>query len=179
MTKESAPSGDSMSDVFRTYNSSLVRYLAFRVKSRHDAMEIAQEAFVRVLGMSDVGKVEDMESYLFRTAKNILIDRLRGKQTEMSVLSHAGHALAFGGAVEEACEIGPDDDLVAKDTVRALRAAIQNLPAKCRMAFVLYKFQDKSYREIAEQMDLTESMVRKYVLRGLRDIKSQLDLRNG
>lgn len=156
-----------------------MRYLAFRVKSRHDAMEIAQEAFVRVLNMPDVEKITDMESYLFRTAKNILIDRLRSKQVEMNVLNHAGHVMAFGGAIEEACDIGPHDHLVAKDTVRTLRAVIHGLPAKCRMAFILYKFQDKSYKEIADQMDLTESMVRKYVLRGLRDIKAQLDMLNG
>ena len=56
-----------------------------------------------------------------------------------------------------------------------LAKLIDELSPKCRDAFIAYKFYDMSYPEIAQRMDLTESMVRKYVLRAIAYCSSHLD----
>lgn len=139
-------------------------------------MEIAQEAYVRVLSMADSEKIVDMESYLFGIAKNIHIDRVRNARIGIKVQERSGCSVAYGGATTEACYVGPEDEMVAKDMLNILKRTIEDLPPKCQMAFLLYKFEGVCYTDIAERMGLTESMVRKYVLRGLRDCQQRLEV---
>ena len=139
-------------------------------------MEIAQEAYVRFLSMADPEKIIDVESYVFGIAKNIHIDRVRSSRTQAKAIERGGFGAAYGGATSEASCDGPEDELAAKDMVRLLKRAIEALPAKCRQAFVLYKFDLLGYPEIAERMELTESMVRKYVLRALRECQRSVGL---
>ena len=79
---ESEADRNRLAEVFRQYNDTLVNYLAFRVKSRQEAAEIAQETYVRMLAMSDLGRITDLQSYLFRVANNIAVDRLRREQVQ-------------------------------------------------------------------------------------------------
>ena len=59
-----------------------------------------------------------------------------------------------------------------------MTASIKSLPLKCRQAFILYKFKGMAYADIANSLDVSESMVRKYVLRAVRhcfeEVKSDL-----
>ncbi|TRZ55821.1 MAG: RNA polymerase sigma factor [Rhodocyclaceae bacterium] len=139
-------------------------------------MEIAQEAYLRFLSIPDFEKIADTESYLFSTAKNIHIDRVRNVRARANAIERGGFGVAYEGATTEVSCGGPEDEAAAKDMVRILNRAIESLPPKCQMAFVLYKFDLLGYPEIAERMGLTESMVRKYVLRALRDCQQSLGL---
>lgn len=173
---ESIEARNLLNQVFRSYNDILVRYLTLRTRSLQEAMEIAQEAYVRFLSMAEPEKILDIEAYVFGIAKNIHIDRVRSSRTGAKAIARGGHGLAYGGASSEASCAGPEDEAAAKDTVKQLKRAIEGLPPKCRQAFVLYKFELLGYPEIAERMGLTESMVRKYVLRALRECRQTLGL---
>jgi RNA polymerase sigma-70 factor (ECF subfamily) len=163
-----------LAELFRTYNGTLVGYLAVRLQSQAEAAEIAQEAYLRLLNLSDTGKIIDLKSFLFRTANNIAIDRIRRNHLQRRVLEQAGTA-ALADAATATSGPGPETHATARQTIELLRVAIEELPPKCRMAFILYKLQGHSYGEIAARMQLTESMVRKYVLRGLQYCRTRLD----
>jgi RNA polymerase sigma-70 factor (ECF subfamily) len=171
---ESDPGRDRLAEAFRQYNETLVNYLAFRVKSRQEAAEIAQETYVRVLALSDIGRVTDLRSYLFRVANNIAVDRLRREQLRRRTVEQGRSAVA-GSLVPASHDGSPEAERSAEDVLQVLRAAIDELPAKCRAAFILYKLHCQGYPEIALRLAVTESMVRKYVLRGLRHCQERLE----
>jgi RNA polymerase sigma-70 factor (ECF subfamily) len=175
---ESEGSRDRLAEVFRQYNDTLVNYLAFRVKSRQEAAEIAQETYVRMLAMSDIGRITDLKSYLFRVANNIAVDRLRREQVQRRTIEQGKTAVA-AFVVSAANGSSPEAERSAEDVLRLLRAAIDELPARCRAAFILYKLYCQSYPEIARTLAVTESMVRKYVLRGLRHCQERLEHKHG
>lgn len=163
-----------LAELFRTYNGTLVGYLAVRLKSQAEAAEVAQEAYLRLLGMSDTGKIIDLRSFLFRTAHNLAIDRIRREQLQRRAQEEAGVALLADPAQAEAAP-GPERETSARQVIDLLRAAIEELPPKCRLAFILYKLQGQSYGEIAERMQLTESMVRARAQHCRRRLGRQLD----
>ncbi|MFQ5610154.1 MAG: RNA polymerase sigma factor, partial [Woeseiaceae bacterium] len=68
-----------------------------------------------------------------------------------------------------------DRIVAARQQLSMLRKVVAELPPKCRKAFLLYKFNEQSYREIAEHMQLSESMIRKYVLRAIVYCRSRID----
>src|SRR5688572_7147431 len=65
--------------LFQEHNDSLLRFLAVRLGSRHEAREIAQEAYVRLLKLDTPDAVGYFKAFLFKTAANLAIDRVRSR----------------------------------------------------------------------------------------------------
>src|SRR5450432_662785 len=66
--------------LFREHNEALIRFLRGRVGSHNEALEVAQEAYVRLLSLDQPGAVSYLRAFLFKTAANIAIDRRRRNQ---------------------------------------------------------------------------------------------------
>src|ERR1700743_2729198 len=79
-TAESTPS--AVAQLFRDHNRILVRYLAVRLQSTHEANEVAQEAYARLLRLHRSGTPSLLRAYLFKVATNIAIDRLRHRKIQ-------------------------------------------------------------------------------------------------
>ena len=151
-----------LAKLFESHNQALVRYLAAILGSPDDAGEVAQEAYARLLRLDCSETVSHLRAYLFKTARNIAIDRLRTRTRQSKLLklvdTHEGEPLSVDD---------PENAVVAMEMITDLKSIVRELPPKCQTAFILYKFRNRSYAEIAVKMDLTESMIRKYVQRAL------------
>ncbi|WP_417450645.1 RNA polymerase sigma factor [Kordiimonas sp.] len=154
---------DDIKALFQNHNDELVRYLTSRLKSHEEAVEVAQEAYVRLLRLDDSSTIGFLRAFLFRTAGNIAIDRVRRRGLAQAYLDEATPEQQ----VNEMFGFTPERSLAAKQSLERVLDCIGSLPPKCRHAFIEYKFKHRSYDDIAEDMGLTSSMVRKYVLRAL------------
>jgi DNA-directed RNA polymerase specialized sigma24 family protein len=63
--------------LFREHNTSLLRFIAARIGSTQEAREIAQESYVQLLRLNGPEAVSYLRAFLFRTAANLVTDRLR------------------------------------------------------------------------------------------------------
>jgi len=159
--------------LFREHNEALIRFLRGRVGSRNEALEVAQEAYVRLLSLDQPGAVSYLRAFLFKTAANIAIDRRRRHQNFDKV---AGRQLF----TELAENRTPERQLSGEQTLRHLGALIENMPPKCRESFVMNQIQGLDAATIARRLGITDSMVRKYVVRALLHCRAHIDLeRNG
>lgn len=166
---DGAPHAARIEALFRAHNEALVRFLSSRLHSRQEAMEVAQEAYVRMLNLAHPGAVSFLRAFLFRTAANLAVDRMR----------HGGHERQlremplFREFVETRT---PERHAIGAEDVAALRRLVGELPAKCRQAFLLYRVDGVAMAEIARQMQLSERMVRLYVMRALQHCRAGLEL---
>jgi RNA polymerase sigma factor (sigma-70 family) len=170
-----APDGDietRLREVFHSHRANLVRFLAIRLGSDADAQDAAQDAVFRLLQRRQVLQDQDLRALLYVTARNIAIDRLRerGRSPINSNVDIADEAVQL--ADESA---SPERIIAARQRLALIRTLLQELPPKCQHAFVSYKFDGLEYGEIAVRMGLTESMVRKYVLRALAHCTLRFD----
>jgi RNA polymerase sigma factor (sigma-70 family) len=149
-----------MAQLFREHNDSLVRFLTSRLRSRQEAHEVAQEAYVRLLSLHEPGAVSYVRAFLFKTAANLAVDRLRRDQV---------HARATRGPLfsEFADARTPERRVAATQEIQRLARLVDELPPKCRQAFVLNRFQGMDFPAIAQEMRISERMVRSYVVRAL------------
>jgi RNA polymerase sigma-70 factor (ECF subfamily) len=156
--------------LFREHNEALVRFLRGRVGSHNEALEVAQEAYVRLLSLDQPEAVSYLRAFLFKTAANIAIDRRRRHRSYDNKVS--------GGQLftEFAEERTPERQVAAQQTLRRLSHLIESLPAKCRAAFVMSQIHGLDANTIASQLGITDSMVRKYVVRALLQCRAQMDL---
>ncbi|UJB64568.1 sigma-70 family RNA polymerase sigma factor [Acidovorax sp. YS12] len=148
--------------MFERYYRELLNFLSRAVRDRDTAADLAQESYVRVLAAQQAGQpVQDPRALLYRTARNLVIDQHR----RASVRAGTDATAPPGG---EVCEpdhlhgpraLEPDTILASREGLAAVIATIDQLPPRCREAFILYKFDGLSYAEIAARMGISTRTV--------------------
>ena len=129
-------------------------WLQSRFPADFDFDDIVQDAFLRVLQAHERENLRSPRAFLFKTARNLALDRLRHSrvaQTEALVESDALYVLEEGMGVPE---------IVARNQeLELLTEAIQTLPKRCRQVFTLRKVYDLSQKEIARKLGISEHTV--------------------
>ena len=170
-TREAADSARSalIERLFREHNEALIRFLALRLRSQQEAREVAQEAYVRLLKLDQPGAVSFLRAFLFKTAANLAVDRIRHEQTARQATRDIRFLEEFASH--------PTPEQFARDAeqLKLVQKLIEELPPKCRRAFLLHKVHGLEFAEIAAQMGLGERMVRTYVVRAVLYCRAGLD----
>jgi len=140
----------------------LTRYLKKKWHTASEVEDFRQDIYERVLEAAEAAIPERTRSFVFLTARNLLIDRLR-KESVVAI-----EAVAELEALDIASdEPGPDRSVFARDLLRRLQAALDQLPPRCREAVVLKRIEGLSQREIAARMGISEQAVANHVARGM------------
>lgn len=158
--------------LFREHNSALLRFVAAKLGSEQEAREVAQEAYVRVLRLNHPEAVSYLRAFLFKTAANLALDRLRARGRRPPTCS-------VGESEFAVFHLCPERQIAGEQTVAIIRQALAELPHKCRQVFLLHRIQGFSRAEIAERMGLRERMVRMYMARALAHVRARLDQAEG
>lgn len=167
-TDQAGGHGNRVTELFVAHNQALMRFLTCRLKSTQEAKEVAQEAYVRMLQLDAPDGVSYLQAYLFKTASNLAADRLKSAARRGRI-----DQLDFFGEVDSAPS--PEDGVAARQEIDRVLEIIEELPAKCRYAFVMHRFHQHSLPEIARMMSLSERMVRLYVERAVEYCRQRLN----
>jgi len=154
----------SLEATYRENRTVLVAFLRARFDLPTEAEDIAQAAFTRLWARSDGLSDQNLSALMFVTARNLatdLVRRSRRSPVGKSINAPYWHGDETVGDEQPSAERA----LIARTHVAMIQQMLDDMPPKCREAFVSRKFQNQDYREIAQAMGLTESMVRKYVRR--------------
>lgn len=146
------------------HHDELLQYLRKRLRDREAAADLAQETCSRMLKYRDAAHIEDRRLMLFRIANNLILEHHRTRQRRQA----AGHVSLedIGPLREHAPSVEAIVDArQAVDTL--LRQTIVGLPPKCRLAFMLSRFDELSYPQIAERMGVSVKMVEKHITKAL------------
>jgi RNA polymerase sigma factor (sigma-70 family) len=98
--------------------------------------------------------------YLYRSAKNLLVDSWRTAAEQSTAV--------YDDEAESDAVDSPEIILQHRETLALLLAAIENLPPRCREVFLLHRFEDLNYEEIAMRLDIGVSAVEKQMMRAMK-----------
>ncbi|NVJ96937.1 MAG: RNA polymerase sigma factor [Alphaproteobacteria bacterium] len=159
----------------KTNHSMLVGWIAKKVGNQDDALDVAQDVYMRVYRFANVEVIENPQALLFKTAANLAINELkrRGRILKRHVQVDDEN-VAQTVADLPADDPTPEQALGQKQGVGAMMEAIRALPEKPRTAFVKSRFEDKTYAAIAAEMNVSESTVEKYMMDALKRLRSRL-----
>lgn len=153
--------------IFREHNAALLRFIAAKLGSRQEAHEVAQEAYVKLLSLDNREAVSYLRAFLFKIAANLATDRLRCRARRDFIVSAANLDRAV-------FELSPDRHVEGEQSIARLREAIDELPSKCREAFLLYRLEGMSCATIATRLGVQERMVWRYIARALEYIRQRI-----
>jgi RNA polymerase sigma factor (sigma-70 family) len=151
----------AVSELFREHNRVLVGYLRSRLGSLQEAKEVAQEAYVRVLQLHEPGTPGLLRAYLFKTAANLAIDRLRHRRVRQRSEDQPQLFEELDTAHGELDD--PAEQLLAREQADQLLGILQELPSKCQQVMNLHRFEEISQRDVSMRLGISERMVRRYV----------------
>ncbi len=123
-----------------------------------------QETWIRVTGMENPPSVSDKHAFLLRVAANIAIDLIRRERR------HDRRCIADDDLLTSIADQAPSPEVIVsdRDQLRALVNCLMQLPEKPRSALLMNRCDGMSHRAIAERLDVSESMVAKYLAQALR-----------
>lgn len=156
--------------LFLQQQQKLVRHIMAKGLDQREAEDIAQEAFVKLLGLEDAQVSNYIAAYLYKIATNLTIDKLRRKARS----PFAEHTDESEQMPQPGNSANPEKNHHNQELLKEMEKSLASLPDKCRLAFLLYKIRGQSYEEIALTLQISPSMVRKYVLRAVRHCYQQL-----
>ncbi len=146
-----------------------IRRLLARSVSRlvppHDVEDIVQETYVRVCQVKKPEAINCPRSFLLKTARNLALDHIKRAENRLvKVLSSDDAVLAeIGGGRDETFHSAASDQEFA-----LFCEAVRQLPVHCRRVFVLKKVYGYSQKEIARQLQISESTVEKHIAVGMQ-----------
>ena len=116
--------------------------------------DVVQEAFLRVIRAHERGQLDSPKAFLFATARNLALDRLR----------HGRVARASPLVNDDGWDVLYDADDVTETVARnqeleLLTEAIQSLPDRCRQVFTLRKVYGMSQADIGRKLGISEHTV--------------------
>lgn len=141
----------------------LTRYLQRNWHNPSDIVDFRQEVYARVCTSAQREIPREPQRFVLVTARNLLITRLRDAQVIPI------EATADIDVLEVATESpGPDRIAIARDELRRLQTALDQLPSRCREAVVLAHIHGLPGHEIAQRMNISPRMVSAHLNNGLR-----------
>jgi len=150
--------------VVERYYQELLNFLSRQLRDRDSAADLAQETYARVAAVRRSGEaIIEPRALLYRTARNLLVDRHRRRETRGENRSDHPGPLAPIEAMPAPAAFEPDQALDAARNAQAMLDTIAALPLRCREAFILHRFDGLSQAEVATQMGISIKMVERHV----------------
>ncbi len=158
---------NSLTLLFQLHYADIRAQIAAKYRrSPQEADDIVQDAFHNILRADNVEALENPKAYLYKTASNLALNRLRQHRQ----LQH----MASADTTREHDEISPERQLSAQQDLGRLYTALSEIPEKYRRTFLLSRMHNKTYKEISEQLNIAESTVEKHIIKVLKSLRELL-----
>src|SRR5687768_4886398 len=177
---EATKNGDeaAFASIVGRYRGPLTNYLYRFLNDYEEAVDLAQETFVRVYFAIDRYHTEyAFSTYIYRIATNLAISEMR-KRKRRTILSLTG---LFQSELDDTTEFQPadtkalpDKNLIDDEQGRVIARAIATLPAKYRVPVILRDIEGKSYEEIANILELGLGTTKSRISRARALLKEKL-----
>jgi RNA polymerase sigma-70 factor (ECF subfamily) len=159
---------DAFTTLYSRYINDLYRYLYLFTKSRKSSEEIIQKVFVKIWERrASLGNIAFFKAYLYRAAKNLLLDEIRRNQRQEKMV------LALTPVTEE-CQETSDAKIIYSQYWQIAQDAINLLPEKRRQIVELRTKEHLTLDEIAGRLSISKGVVKKQLYTGMNFVREYL-----
>lgn len=170
----------SFETLVKRHKDKVYTYIFLMVKNDHLANDIFQETFIKVVKSLNVGKYQEngkFISWVIRIAHNLIIDHFR-KEKQMRTCSNDEYENDIFNS-SQFSDSTVEDDLIQDQIKTDVRKLVDQLPDEQREVILLRHFTGLSFKEIAEQTNVSINTAlgrMRYALINLRKLIEELEL---
>lgn len=142
------------------HHSWIFNFLRRKLGCTHEAADLTQDTFVKVMLKDNLREVIQPRAYITHIAHGVMVNHVRRKEIEKAYLDCIKHQPEF--------EYGsPETKAIVLETLFQIDEMLDGLSVKVKKAFLLAQLEGLSHGEIAKEMQVTVSSVRKYIAKAL------------
>lgn len=150
--------------IFDNYYPCLCFYTNKYLNDFDLSRSVVQQVFVDLWIKRDRLQVVSLKSYLFQSARNASLDIIKHRKTEKRYLSTFQKIESFQD----------DDFLEEAELADKINKAIQLLPERCRVIFMMCRFEELKYADIAKRLNISVKTVEMQVSIALKRLRNEL-----
>ena len=164
----------AFSILYERYYLPLYKKAYQRIPYKSRVEEIIQDVFVNLWVKAESLDTEgNVKAYLYATLRNKILHNLRTERNRIFYMEKLKE-LKSKRKIKESHTL---QDLYARETQEKINHVIDQLSPQCRMAFKLSRFEQLSYKEIAQRMQISVNTVEKHISKALSILREQTSLR--
>lgn len=152
--------------LFQSHYADLKSIIAYKFKRYHDAEDIVQDAFYNILRAENLDQIENPKAYLYQTASNLALNRIRKQKHHDSWLQAQD--------AEQLQEVSPEQIVISRKMLAEVNESMNQLPEKYRRTFLLSRVEGKTYKEISQELHIAESTVEKHIIKVLKFLRDAM-----
>lgn len=166
----------AFNQLFTDYKERFVRFANTYVRDLTIAEDFALEAFMYYWeNRHTLKENSNIPAYILTVVKHKCLNYLQHiqvkEQTTEKLLSHATWELNTRIATLEACD---PEEVFSNEALEIVKKTLEAMPAKTREVFVLSRFENRTYKEIARELNLTEKGVEFHISKALKALRNGL-----
>lgn len=160
---------DDFKILMERYQQKVFAYLyRFLYQNEEAAMDVTQDVFIKVYqNLASVDLNRPMQPWIYRIAHNEAANYLRSVSRKKESQLEDDQWSAISGDDNS-------DQLEIEDTKQAILKALDQIAPKYREVLVLYYFEDRSYKEIADMLESSTNTIGTFISRGKKQLEKQL-----
>src|SRR5271156_2483348 len=160
------------------YRRPLVSFMYRMARNTTVAEDLAQEVFLRVYRSRQTYEASaKFTTWLYRIATNLAVNHARDTRHERPevTVSLDEPDEETGSTMDLAdSKITAEESLVRRERTLAIRAKVEALPERQKLAVIMHKYQQMDYKQIAEVLKLSESATKSLLFRAYQTLREQL-----
>lgn len=153
---------DSLDALYKGYHGWLLVWLRRRLACPHNAADMAQDTFIRLLNAGSYVAPREPRAFLATIARRLLIDRSRRHKLEQAYLEELTRHAQY---LEQAPS--PEQLLAAVQALEHIARALDSMSARGRQVFILRHLEGLSHGQIADRLKVSTKTVQKYLVQAL------------
>ena len=166
---------DAFEFIFQEHFSSLCRYALSYVKIKEAAVEIVEDLFLYLWeNCGDLVIATSLKAYLYQSVHNRCMKYFRHIKVERKYTNYLHYTLIDEELYQPVTDGYPVANLISQEMEAIVEKALQSLPEKCREIFCLQRFEDLSYAEIAEKLNISVNTVKTQITRATQKLRENL-----
>ena len=161
-------------ELVERHQNAVIGTVAKMLGNASESEDIAQQVFLRIWRNAKRYRPDaKFTTYLFTITRNLVFNESRRKSRKKEVSSDEREENS-NCLVEASPDRQPDAELLQAELQQAVDAAIASLPETQRLAVVLRRYEQLSYEEIAETLELSVSAVKSLLFRARTTLRESL-----
>ena len=153
--------------LFRTHFVQLCNFAVQYVTDVEIAKDITQNVFINLWEKREkIDSQKSIQSYLFTSVRNRCFNYIRDNKKYHSQILDIDSI-----DIENDIDI---EDFGYKELEEKIKSILAQLPEKCKKVFEMSRFENKKYKEIAEEMDISVKTVEAHMSKALKSLRKEL-----
>jgi len=168
-------SDEAFTRIVEKHSGPLMNFLHRYTQNQGNSEDIAQEAFLRLYkAAADLRPGAKLSTILYKIAYNLAVDEARRNKSRSAKAPAQSLDAAGAPSPAESAANSPDAIYAANQQNKEIAARLAELPDTQQLAIILKVYENRSYAEIGEIMDLSVSSVESLLFRARQSLSKKI-----